>query len=484
MKLAKLNDIKRGLEARTADDAPSINSLVLESLPGFVDASIQLQTATFLAICGGTGVGKSALLELFYHLLSSTEPNVPSLRLGNCKGAIQVSMRDQTFSRSLTVSPDGSTNVDVGAPPRCTIVGLADRTSVAQSFFRTSDIDALKEGVAGRELPENLKSIVAYICRTTYNKITFFEIEYQPDSIMPFFEAICDGATYDSRTMATGELSVLYLAWVTAFSEPRSILLIEEPEAFLPPLSHQYIFGLICRASMQNHHAFIISTHSAEIASQFHEDNLLSIRTQSGKSVVPSTRESKLRVLSRLGLLPTKLAILFVEDDLARIVLEELLQYYEFNVSATLEIDVRAGDGGVNSALKGLPTELSSLTFLGVLDGDVKTAAQKWPVADKLVFLPFPTAMESEFLGIIDAKPGAFAKDLGRTLPIVEDALAAHTGADHHDRFAFLADDLGIPQDTLARSCFKLWFKTSGSKALARRFATELSRKLGVALPD
>jgi len=284
--------------------------------------------------------------------------------------------------------------------------------------------------------------------------------------------------------MATGELSVFYLAWSLAFSQPGSIILIEEPEAFLPPLSHPAVFALICQSSVENQHAFVISTHSAEIASQFHEANLLSVRVQGGKSLVPSTRESKLRVLSRLGLLPAKSGVLFVEDRLAKIVLEEFLHHYEFAISARLEIAERDGDGGVHAALKGLPNGLSSLTFLGVLDGDVKARAQRWKVAESLVFLPFALSMEREFFAVLSARTTAFAKEINRAQDAVEDALVAHNGADYHDRFGFLAEDLGVSYDALARICFRLWFKSPGKRAAARKFATDLSKKLAIALPE
>lgn len=481
MKLAKLNDLRRALEARTKSDAPSVDLVSFKDLPGFENAAVPLD-ATFFAICGGTGVGKSALLELLFQLLAWEDSRDPSMRLGSCEARVNVTLRDQSYTSSLAVGT--LTLTSTGPTPNCSFIGLADRTSTAQDFFRSSDIETLKEGVAGRAMPDKLKDTIGYICRNSYNVITFYEVEFQPDRILPFFEVERDGVHYDSRTMATGELSVFYLAWALAFSEPWSIILIEEPEAFLPPLSHQAVFGLICQSSVENHHAFVISTHSAEIASQFSEPNLISVRVQGGKSLVPTTRESKLRVLSRLGLLPAKTGVLFVEDRLAQIILAELLHHYEFAISANLEIAERDGDGGVHAALKGLPSDLSSLTFLGVLDGDVRTKAEKWKVAESLVFLPFASAMEREFFAVLLARTSAFAKEIGRNQETVEDVLAAHNGADFHDRFNFLAEDLGVSYDTLARTCFRLWLKTPGKKAAARKFANELSKKLGVTLPE
>lgn len=481
MKLAKLEDLKNALEKRTVNQAPRIDALSFADLPGFEDTSLELN-ATFLAICGGTGVGKSALLELLHKCLAWETSPPASPRLGACKADLRVTLGDKSYDGKANLLEN--TCEVTGEPPTCFFVGLSDRTTVPQNFFRITDIAVVKEGVDGRAFSDRTISLLSYICRNDYKSILFYEIEMQDGIICPYFEIETKNSQYSSRTMATGELSVFYIAWVLTFSPPWSMILIEEPEAFLPPLSHRTVFGLICQMSVEHHHAFAITTHSAEIASQVREANLISVRLQGGTALVPSTKESKLRVLSRLGLLPAKSAVLFVEDHLAAVILEELLFRFEFAISTKIEIAERQGDGGVHTALKGLPDDLSAYAFLGVLDGDVKAAASEWDVADQLVFLPFDIAMEEEFIRIAEASPERFAKQCGRGLAAVEDAFAAHTGANFHDRFGFLAADLGISYDALCRVFFGLWSKSPGTRSKARKFASDLARKLRVTLPS
>src|SRR5687768_8799100 len=91
VKLAKLNDLRRALEQRNPNAVPCIRSLAFSQLPGFADASIE-PNASFLAICGGTGVGKTALLELIYTALApipETDPTRPAARLGS---AVQIQL--------------------------------------------------------------------------------------------------------------------------------------------------------------------------------------------------------------------------------------------------------------------------------------------------------------------------------------------------------------------------------------------------------
>jgi hypothetical protein len=265
--------------------------------------------------------------------------------------------------------------------------------------------------------------------------------------------------------------------------EQLSIILIEEPEAYLPPASHAGIFGLICAATVRRQLGLIITTHSAEIASHVPQASLISIRTQSGESHLPVTAESKQRVLSRLGLAPQKAAVLFVEDELAKIVLEECLGMYEFAVSTSIELVMSNGAGGVKTTLESLPMGIASFAFLGVLDGDMQAEAEQWGLNERLIFLPFAGAMESEFIEAIEARTNTFAKALNRSLQQVEEQLNDTQGAEPHDRFQQFSAGLAVPYDTLARASFSHWLKGAGKRATANRFASALAAKLGIALP-
>lgn len=483
MKLAKLSDFRRALESRNLGTVPCLRRLAFQQLPGFADTDIE-PNASFLAICGGTGVGKTALLELIYSALAplpEPHPIRPSPRLGIAKADVRVTFPDGAYERHLDLE-----NLEeewVGFAPEVQIIGLGERTSDLQSLFCAQDVSVIKEGAASFELSDEIRSFVSMICRKEFSRIVVYETDTGNDSAAPFFEVEISGVTYDSRGMATGELSVLYIAWSINRVPQLSIILIEEPEAYLPPSGHGAMFGLICVAAVRRQLGLVITTHSPDIASEVPQASLLSIRTQAGVSLLPVSAESKQRVLSRLGLAPQKSAVIFVEDDVAQLVLEEILSYFEFSISTSIEIVPRNGAGGVRSTLDSLPVGIRSFSFLGVLDGDMIVVAQNWGLQDLILFLPFALAMEQEFLAAIAARTAGFGKVVNRTEIQINDLLNASLGQDAHDRFQQLAVGLGLPRDAFARTCFAHWLKGPGKRAATRRFAHSLAEKLGVALP-
>lgn len=76
MRLAELQKVKLDLSKRTREAASLIELVEIRDLPGFVDAALQPDTG-FLVICGGTGVGKTALLDLLYCGLRSEDNPAP-----------------------------------------------------------------------------------------------------------------------------------------------------------------------------------------------------------------------------------------------------------------------------------------------------------------------------------------------------------------------------------------------------------------------
>lgn len=485
MKLASLSDLRRALEARDRESVPCFRVLEFSNLPGFVDAKIELN-ATFLAICGGTGVGKTALLEVIYSALAALpEKDVlrPAQRLGSAEATLKVSYPGGEYNRTLKLNeleenwPGFATEVQ--------IIGLGDRTSDLQSRFcgKDVDVDVLKEGVPSSEFTQEAREMVSMICQKNFTRVVVYETEGEEDRVAPLFEAETATGTYDSRTMASGELSVLYLAWAINRIPEQGIILIEEPEAYLPPGSHASVFGLICAATVRRRLGLVVTTHSAEIASQVAKTNLICVRTQAGLSLLPSSANAKHRVLSRLGLQPQRSAVLFVEDDAAKIVLGEILAMFDFAITSSVEIVTSNGAGRVRTTLRSLPKGIQSFSFLGILDGDMAAEAGGWDIKDSLLFLPFDVGIEQEFLDCIADRPESLGRTVNRTKAQVEEQLAHMPGHDPHDRFKHLADSLGVPLDAFTRASFNQWLKRPRKKTAAKRFAHALAKKLGVTLP-
>lgn len=484
MRQARIADLRRQLSMRHSNAAPRITLLRLEGLPGFANVELAPNTG-FLAICGGTGLGKSALLEAIRLIAEPVSIGIQqgSDRLSGATITATIEHQGQEYRRSRTAGIP--TADDDGFPNGIAFVGLADRTTVVQSYFRDLDIDVIKTNSEPIEVGRADLANLAAICRKEYESAQIFEIDGAGDEVLPFIEISDGGVKYDTRSMATGELSAFYLFWTLQRAEPFSLVLMEEPESYLPPLSHESIFALICDHALRRRLGIFITTHSTAIASQIPQANLLSIRRKGGLSTLPTTGESKSRILSRLGLGPQKHAVLFVEDQLAHDILSEILARFEFKLICRVEIvNTSGGDGAVKTALEGLPTGIGSVKFLGVLDGDVADVARKWKCAKSLIFLPFAKQMETELLSAIESKPGRLGRLLTRENSRIEDALLHSAGTDSHDRLKSVAEELGVPFEALTHSGLEVWSKISGNRARMTRFARELAAEIGIELPS
>lgn len=486
MKLIKLDDIMRAISKRSLAQSPRLSSITVSSLAGFDVVDIQPEFG-FIAICGGTGVGKTALLETIFAGLapiSSLPEILKDERLAGATIKITISSADGKYTGDRLISVDhGGINID-GYPAGVKLIQLVERTSVPETYFIDKDITVLKEPISPSSFDETALSLVSMICKKEYASISVYEIEAEGDQIIPLFEVVESGKAYDNRSMATGELSALSLAWEFRSAPPNSIVLVEEPEAFLPPVGHVGVIGLIASFALKQNLCVVLTTHSSVIASKIPDAGLLSLRRRAGNSTVPKGLVPRIRVLSQLGLRPQTNAIIFVEDVLALRIARGILSRFEFNIACNIEVvNTNGGSGAVRKALAGLPGDISSVKCLGVLDGDEQDIAALWPEKDQILYLPFTAAIEVELLEGISQAAGRFSKTVSRTRTQIEDLLQETVGNDPHDRFDALRNSLGLTAELLTDTAFEHWILQPGHKKRLGRFVASLAESLEIALP-
>ena len=278
MRKAEIDDIRRRIEKRHANAAPSFELIKVDGLPGFDDFKIS-PASGFLAICGGTGVGKSALLELIFTAISDgrRETVSKSGRLNGSSVSVTIRHKDGVFERSTSIIGEES-SLQEEYSHGLRLVGLRERTEQIKADFEHEEIEIIKEGVSPFNLEQEILKIVSFACQKEYAEVRVYEIELENDKIVPFFEVKEGNIVYGSRSMATGELSLLYIAWTLHVSDPYGIVLIEEPEAYLPPINHEAAFALIGSVALKKHLGVIITTHSRSIASELPTKSLVSLR--------------------------------------------------------------------------------------------------------------------------------------------------------------------------------------------------------------
>lgn len=482
MRFAEIGKLREDLQKRHHEASPTIDALEFESLPGFSDSKIYPKRG-FLVVCGGTGVGKTTLLELFYCTLRGEDDPDPRgiERVSRATARISIS-----FPREVNESYHGTFSADkknVAVPKGVRFVAIESRTADIQRYLSINEFAILKEGSGAIKFDDDLVDLVSLVCSKKYSSINVYESEIE-DKIVPIFEIESDDINYDSRSMATGELSVFYLAWALYTAEPYSIVIIEEPESHLPPHSHFAVFGLMARYSLKRKLCLIISTHSPTIASEVPDHSLISIRRQGKNAILPIGMEPKTKVLSRLGLQPRKHVILFVEDKLAKDVLVELIADHGLETVCRLEVFIcQGGAGEIKNRLEHIPSKLNSFSCAGILDGDMREKAAKWKLPNPIVFLPFNEEMEVEFLAAAEAAVSGFARRLGRNRSKVEDAFTETRGQNFHDRYKNISVALGFDEAAFTNHALKHWVSTLGKSRAVGKFVREISRSLALQSP-
>lgn len=478
MRDAKFADVLRRL-SNPERRILKIRRVQFEGLVGFADGSVE-PASSLVAICGGTGSGKSAFLEaISYSLDPASHDDHASLE--RLKGA-KINLAIDTPSGSYTCATDLPLNerVEVGDSPPVSILRLEDRVSAEARFSSGIELVVLLDGVDEQQFDRLQLEMTSHICGKAYKSISIYEVEVEAGLIVPFFQIELPDVSYDSRTMATGELSICYLVW-KAFTAPAlSVLLVEEPEAFLPPSKHQWVYRMLVVACDARSLAIVVTSHSAELIAEFEGTNIIPLKLEGGQTRIPIGGESKARTLNRLGLSPSRIAVFLVEDEIARSTLNEILAWGDFPISLKYEILDLKGAANIVSVLERLPSVPNKIDVVGVLDGDMQPTYSAHPQSARLSFLPFLPSVEEVYFALLDEAPRALLNTIARNKDAVATALGAHVGIDKHDRFRRLAEDLGYEPGELAKRTFAYW-STKNKKTL-QTLKKRLTKQLALPL--
>lgn len=298
--------------------------------------------------------------------------------------------------------------------------------------------------------PDRLEDVQRVVGRE-YDRLDWFALELEPSDsriadrfcwagsqpVVPFFNASYAGQDFTSREMGLGEFSVHFLFWILELYRERDdlVLLLDEPDAYLPPLGSESLLVRLLRICRERGWSVVLSTHSEELVSQAarHDSFVLLRMDEKGDTVAfhsklyPHAPEA---VLARTQLK----SVFFCEDESAFYLTRALLSATDRAMSRSTSIIWGNGEGYLGVLKDALPRPpRPDISFLYVFDGDQRDnetllASEKW----ECVFLPTSDDPDTLFKqlgkshGTLSAKLGISADELGATLDRVE-------GADPHD---------------------------------------------------
>ncbi|OWP72941.1 AAA family ATPase [Pseudomonas sp. K2I15] len=454
MKKALLADYRRYID-ECKQFSFYMEGITLEGVDGIEDTKLSFSSA-LISICGRNGVGKTSFLKLIYRVLTKED-----LGLG-------------VFSESNI----DNVSVELIRRGKPIIVKANDETKVPKVFYFDPSTFALKiideykrdeerngwlNGTAANDLDSETLRWVNKITGKSYDRITISEVSgIIDDTVFPYFEVSAGSRIYHTQDMGQGEHKILIMVWRLISLDKESILIVEEPESFICPVSQIRLMEFIVTLAFEKKINIVMSTHSEHIL-QGQGIKAINVMSQVAKRrIVPD----HLKALSALGLTPEKKNVLLVEDSFAKLVLESILKAKLPDFFMRSYIHVLAGESNIQMLSKHY-RGITGLSFTAVYDADQITRNDNFVSNIAKVFLPSVDKLPPEAEVIKAIKQHATL--LAQRIDFPDDyhefvAIVNKMTSDPHDFFLDLVSELeGLEifynVNELKQKSIKLWIE-------------------------
>lgn len=431
-------------------------------------------------VCGENGAGKSSLLHTLVHAVVRDQDTAENVlycrpRLGSLD-LVEIEVSTNSELKRLITGHDevGAYFFPEGEVSRFGFIDTGMHVPAILEFIkRDTNFGDLIEGIDPVRFDKDELDLARFIVGRYYEEILVYEILDTPFAgVLPYFKVVAQGASYDTLEMGYGEIAVIYILWVLARVPPGSLILIEEPETFLSPRGQTALVDAVARYIKDKQLFVVMTSHSGAIAVRMRNDEIIYATRSAGRVSFHNPSKTS-DLVSRLGLVPEKTFVLFLEDFAAKVFAQCLIERHSVHLRGLVEYSICNGEGGVTKAIAGIPDDIHLVVHLGVLDGDQRTVAN---VADsRIVFLPGtepPEALliafvrglsESDLSRMLDADPGDVAR-----------ASAHADGEDLHSWFHTFAAGVGAPYSDVLRRITAAWAR-SNPEAVAQ-FVSDVER--------
>jgi predicted ATPase len=473
-------------------------SVRFASISGLEDAEISCEPFITVFV-GGNGTGKSTLLWV---VRIATDGDLETLPF-ELQERFEGSTFDAEFAvgaqrvvvHSKVVNGRITRTLPVGfSLPRVEYVDLAGMARYLKTLFGgPGRSTTLREGVDPAESARNDIAQLNWLSRKEYESVQTFEI--QPPSeggsvseaLVPYFlvREQNTAQSYGIETMGMGELCIFIAHWRVSQFEPGSIILIDEPEASLPPWSQAALIRTLARATVRNAAMYVISTHSDHVVSRVPPAWLrLAYRVGGRTRLLHGPSIDKLNMSLDLHGSPD--IFLLCEDRIADKLASELLGRSPEATWPNAEIIPVGSDSNITSIIDSSPMS-RHFRIVGMYDGDRAGTLQ--PAAHShRAFLPGRVSPELYLRAPILANRAAFCVGLGVDEARLDVVIASIAGADVHDWLQLLAERLLRSEDEIIRAAVSVapqddverFGRSVGRAANFDRLVLELERIAGL----
>lgn len=422
-----------------------------------VGATLNL-TKGLTSIAGKNGVGKSTLIASLYNSLINDNSNRCKINnlLENKNVEVKVSV-----VRSGKPVVIGSNALEEGEVTPY----LFDPCSYIPtyvSFIRSIDnLDEQLEQVGFRKYSDDQLLNINYLTNTEYTSVKVWNIEqeYEEHPLIPIFEVEKNGITYQSSTMGIGEISLLYFFWLIeriASLNENSLLLIEEPESYLPPKTQKRLMNCLAWLIAEKGVSVVLSTHSEHILSFISPDRI-NLMIDSGIEKQFHKDFEAVGEILELGLQKTtsKKGLLCVEDEAALILIKEVLG----ELADLYSYEIAGSEGDLIKRCQVFINNVDDYKFRAVFDGDSRgkyTTQLGSNQVDR--YLPTNLAPDELIHGyFVSLDNITIAEKLGVASHRINIAKASAQGIDFHDYFREASKSLPLDENTIFAKICRHW---------------------------
>jgi predicted ATPase len=449
----------------TAKWPTRIERLEFEGVPNLGSGELTFDSPLSV-LCGTNGAGKTTLLRCLWAVLdpnhvAGTPGTIRKLRGG--KANLDIWRHGKALSFASIFTEDEVAGDAEHEIPIVHIDASGDVLWQINTYDTYPGLENYTEGLGHYELDAGEMETVRFLARRNYDSVAVYESEFQ-DRSFPFFSVSYADGVYDSRTMGTGELAALFLWWALKRAEKNSILLVEEPESFLSPVSQGAFCAVLTAHILNSKSMAVISSHSAAIIDAVSRESLQFVG-RDGTGVVVHGSPGAID-LSNLGVKFPADAIVLVEDHAAAELAKFVISKFDSQLSHRLDIIVMNGEATITSALQAMPSS-KRVKVLGLYDGDMRGRPVVGGLAERTLYLPGEHSIESIFRTMIGANSAPIAAFSGTTR--INQIMGALEGQEDHDWYEEFCRELGLTKQQAFPPLLSQWMTIEGNEEAAKQ---------------
>ena len=451
---AKIADHWNVVSSRKGFDYEIEHINILESeFTNRIDIDVK---SSLISLCGKNGAGKSSILHSIYASLKK-------LDFEDLSKPIATKVRIKSKANKKLGTLEEVVTYGSGEAIYENVI-LLDPSEDALNIRRViaADNSFLEDYVNNGNESELLNEVLGYIRSILFKDITsvtVIEVEGKLDdsNILPFIQVYNSEKVYGTLDMGQGEHKVLYLIWRLLTLERNTIVLLEEPEAFLCSKSQEYFMDFLAYVIQKKKLHVILTTHSDIVLKKQSISSCSIVKRSPDNKINLILEKSKSKYLDALGLKPPRKGVFLVEDRFAKLMLQEIFMHKASVLSNEYFIDSLEGESHILS----LATHYNSsnIKVVPVLDADMIGKVKDDKYLLPIYYLPSQLNLspEAEILEFIRSNKEQFAEsipiDSGQCLAKINEVFS-----NFHDWFDDLNTELGFNNRlALEKIAIKLW---------------------------